>query len=67
MLTLTRRWGRPIYSLSANGSQSEGVQGLQLAGAVTQVPDVRKASDVRRLGTVRTFGWARVSAVSALV
>ena len=53
--------GCPIYSLSANGSQSEGVQGLQPAGAVTQVSVVRKASDVRRLGTVRTSGSRRSS------
>ena len=59
--------GGPIYSLSANGSQNEGVQGLQPAGSVTQESDVRKASDVRRLGTVRSSGRARTSVVSALV
>ena len=58
--------GCPIYSLSANGSQNEGVQGLQPVGAVTQVSVVRKASDVRRLGTVRTSGRARASVESAL-
>ena len=58
--------GCPIYSLSANGSQNEGVQGLQPARSVTQVSDVWKASDVRRLGTVRTSGRARASVESAL-
>ena len=58
--------GCPIYSLSATGSQNEGVQGLQPAGAVTQAPDVQKASDVRRLGTVQTSGLARESVDSAL-
>ena len=59
--------GRPIYSLSANGSQNEGVQGLQPAGLVTQESDVRKASDVRRLVTVRSSGRAGTSVVSARV
>ena len=58
---------RPIYSLSVNGSQNEGVQGLQPARSVTQESDVRKVSDVRRLGTVRSSRHARTSVVSALV
>ena len=66
MLNLIRRWGRPIYSRSANGGQSEGIQGLQPAGLVTQGSDIRKASDVRRLRTVRTSGRRRSSVDSAL-
>ena len=59
--------GCPIYSLSANGSQNEGVQGLQPAGLVTRESDVRKASDVRRLVTVRSSRRARTFVVSARV
>ena len=58
--------GCPIYSLSANGSQNEGIQGLRPTGLLTQESDVRKASDVRRLGTVRSSGRARKSVDSAL-
>ena len=67
MLTLTRRWRRSIYSLSANGGEVKGYMGLRPdLSAQTRVgrptgirrpvaregPVVWYLSDVRRFGSV---------------